>query len=207
MGEEVDIAIIALIVSLIALFVTVNQLLTQLFGSADGYRRCAESVIDVWHVKRHRVWKWSEFRFETRYVTPQIWLASPGEIQDYEDEYEGIFLINSPNLNDDACKELDRTVHQEYHHYRRSRTRRGWKFMKPPAEDSNANKINDVEKANVSSKPRRARTHGALRIRTQSDFLVSRLLLLKELHKLSNSYWPDDCTTCTVPLGTKMIPE
>jgi hypothetical protein len=40
-----NIAITALVVSLIALVTTVGQLLQQYFVTADGYRRCQSSVI------------------------------------------------------------------------------------------------------------------------------------------------------------------
>ena len=38
-------ALIALLISLVALFTTVLQVLQQYFSSAEGYRRCAESVM------------------------------------------------------------------------------------------------------------------------------------------------------------------
>jgi hypothetical protein len=42
-------ALIALLVSLVALVTTVLQVLQQYFSSAEGYRRCAESVVGkVW---------------------------------------------------------------------------------------------------------------------------------------------------------------
>lgn len=41
-------ALVALIVSLVALLTTVLQVLQQYFSSADGYRRCAESVMGKW---------------------------------------------------------------------------------------------------------------------------------------------------------------
>ncbi|KAF2131801.1 hypothetical protein P153DRAFT_395103 [Dothidotthia symphoricarpi CBS 119687] len=52
--SEVSVTIVALVISVVALAVTANQLLAQLFSSADGYRRCAESVIGPWHVLRKR---------------------------------------------------------------------------------------------------------------------------------------------------------
>ncbi|KAF2680042.1 hypothetical protein K458DRAFT_407617 [Lentithecium fluviatile CBS 122367] len=199
-GVEVNVAIVALIVSLIALVVTLNQLLLQLFNSADGYRRCAESVIDVWHVKRHRVWKWSEFRFETQYVTPQIVLASWTEVQENNEEFGEIYLINSPNLGDKACKELDSTVHQDYGLRRRKDGELQLKYSSGPVSSNVPRK--DTEKAGALVGQRR-RTRAPTRIRTESDPLVSWLRLLRELHQLSHSYWPDDCPTCEVPTWDK----
>jgi hypothetical protein len=198
MGDalEGNIAVVALIVSLVALVVTANQLLLQLFSSADGYRRCAESVIGVWHVKRRRVWKWSEFRFETQYVTPQIVLLSPQEMLDYEEEFGEIYLINSPKLDDAVCKELDQTVHigtrpeQDRSHNRARKGRASESISK------------DIEMNPIL--PKRRKQHMRPRIRTEGDPLVSWLRLIRELHQLSYSYWPDDCTTCTMPIWDKV---
>lgn len=65
---------VALAVSLVALIVAFLQLLAQFFGTADGYRRCSESIIGPWHWLRWRHWLWTEFRYETNFVTPTIWL-------------------------------------------------------------------------------------------------------------------------------------
>jgi hypothetical protein len=40
---------------LVALVILTQQLPVELFGSAEGYRQCAESVIGSWHRKRKRV--------------------------------------------------------------------------------------------------------------------------------------------------------
>ena len=64
--------IIALIVSLIALFVAFGQFLQQIFGTADGYRRCQSSVIGPWSNLKRSHWRWSEFRYETIVTTPHF---------------------------------------------------------------------------------------------------------------------------------------
>jgi hypothetical protein len=53
---ELDVAVVALVISLIALVISTQQLLMELLGSADGYCQCAESVSGSWHRKRKRVW-------------------------------------------------------------------------------------------------------------------------------------------------------
>lgn len=196
--SEINVAIVALIVSLIALFVTANQLLIQLANTADGYRRCAESVIDVWHVKRKRVFKWSEFRFETQYTTPQVVLLSPQEFLDYEYEYGEVYLLNSTKLNDNVCKELDKTVHQDYCSFGKRRDRIRSQQDKPLPHVGRGGS-DDVEKAEIIHKRTAARKRQQVkaRIRTESDPLVSWLRLLRELHQVSFSYWPKDCTNCT----------
>ena len=54
MEEQSKIAIAALVVSLVALVTTASQVLSQLFATADGYRRCQLSVIGGWGGQTHR---------------------------------------------------------------------------------------------------------------------------------------------------------
>ncbi|KFX94835.1 hypothetical protein V490_04139 [Pseudogymnoascus sp. VKM F-3557] len=69
---EVRVAVVALIVSLVALVATTGQLLQQYFATADGYRRCQTSVMGAWGKKTRLRWRWRQFRFETLYSTPEI---------------------------------------------------------------------------------------------------------------------------------------
>lgn len=69
----------ALLVSLVALLVSLLQVLQQYFATADGYRNCAESIIGPWHRTRRRRLVPSEFRFETVYDAPLIRLLSLSE--------------------------------------------------------------------------------------------------------------------------------
>lgn len=78
MSGDTDLAIIALIVSLVALFTTIGQLLQQYFATADGYRRCHKSVMGEYGKKTRLHWRWREFRFETIYTTPEIFLVGNG---------------------------------------------------------------------------------------------------------------------------------
>ena len=74
-NEQDNTAIVAIIIALIAFFVTTAQLIQALFGTAEGYRRCQPSVIGAWAQRTRRKWRWSEFRFETIFTTPDIHLA------------------------------------------------------------------------------------------------------------------------------------
>ncbi|CAG8972634.1 hypothetical protein HYALB_00005403 [Hymenoscyphus albidus] len=67
----------ALIVSLVALVTTVLQVLQQYFSSAEGYRRCAKSVMGDWSQGTHRRLVWREFRVEVVFETPVILIAHP----------------------------------------------------------------------------------------------------------------------------------
>lgn len=46
--NEVNLASAALAIAIVALVIALGQLLQQLFGSADGYRKCQDSVIGDW---------------------------------------------------------------------------------------------------------------------------------------------------------------
>ena len=72
MSTEEGTAIVAVVIAVIAFFVTTAQLLQALFGTAEGYRRCQSSVIGQWASKTRRKFRWSEFRFETIFSTPDI---------------------------------------------------------------------------------------------------------------------------------------
>ena len=72
MGAETSIASVALVVSLVALFVTLAQLLQQIFGTAEGYRRCQESIIGPWARLRRRRIRVAELRMETQFETPDF---------------------------------------------------------------------------------------------------------------------------------------
>ena len=71
-SEQDSTALAAIIIAIIAFFVTTGQLLQQIFGTADGYRHCQASVIGEWATLTRRKWRWSEFRFETKFTTPNI---------------------------------------------------------------------------------------------------------------------------------------
>ncbi|PBP26880.1 Modin, partial [Diplocarpon rosae] len=67
----------ALIVSLVALLTTILQVLQQYFSSAEGYRRCAESVMGRWSQGTRRKLRLQEFRIEVVFETPVIFVAKP----------------------------------------------------------------------------------------------------------------------------------
>ncbi|MCJ1374251.1 hypothetical protein MMC20_005483 [Loxospora ochrophaea] len=77
-SESDNTSLIALVVALIALLIATGQLLQQIFGTAEGYRRCQSSVIGLWSKKTRLRWRWSQFRFETMFVTPNIMLYPLG---------------------------------------------------------------------------------------------------------------------------------
>ena len=93
-NEQDNTAVIAIIIALIAFFVTTAQLLQALFGTAEGYRRCQPSVIGRWAGKTKRKWRWSEFRFETIFTTPDFHLSL---IKLHDPAQEGAFIEGNEN--------------------------------------------------------------------------------------------------------------
>jgi hypothetical protein len=69
-SKDTNIAVVALVVALVALLTTIGQLLQQYLATADGYRRCQQSVMSHWAKRTRLRWRWSQFRFETLFVTP-----------------------------------------------------------------------------------------------------------------------------------------
>ena len=74
-SEQDNTALAAIIIAIVAFLVTTGQLLQQIFGTAVGYRHCQASVIGDWATLTRRKWRWSEFRFETKFTTPNIRLV------------------------------------------------------------------------------------------------------------------------------------
>lgn len=112
MGLSDNIAIVALVVSLVALLITTAQLLQQLLGTAEGYRRCAPSVIGPWAKLRHRKWNWAEFRYEVQCVTPHFEFRSDAL---GKGPFRGLYgpaysLTSLPDLNCKYLKALDKTI-------------------------------------------------------------------------------------------------
>ncbi|MCJ1264955.1 hypothetical protein MMC22_004830 [Lobaria immixta] len=67
-----SLSIAALAVALVALVVALGQILGQYFATAEGYRRCQASVMGPWARKTRMQWRWSQFRFETFFTTPEL---------------------------------------------------------------------------------------------------------------------------------------
>lgn len=88
MGTDA-VAVAALVVALVALLTTMSQVIAQLFATADGYRRCQDSVMGPWAKLTRRHFRWSEMRYETRYTTPRFGLFKTvvGAIPAYPQEF------------------------------------------------------------------------------------------------------------------------
>jgi hypothetical protein len=78
MGADTNLAGAALAIALVAYITALGQLLQQYFATADGYRRCQKSVMGEYAQKTRLRWRWREFRFETLYVVPEIFMVGNG---------------------------------------------------------------------------------------------------------------------------------
>jgi hypothetical protein len=74
-NTDISIAAAALAIALIAFVTALGQLVQQYFATADGHRRYQRSVMGGWATKTRLRWRWREFRFETLYTTPEIFMA------------------------------------------------------------------------------------------------------------------------------------
>ena len=77
MSEPIGLTAIALVVSFVALFIAVGQLLQSLSGTAEGFRRTNKEIMGIFAISRDRVFHWAELRFETIFVTPHFTFYSP----------------------------------------------------------------------------------------------------------------------------------
>jgi len=78
MGADTSLAGAALAIALVALVTALGQLLQQYFATADGFRRCQKSVMGGYARQTRLRWRWREFRFETLYTIPEIFLTGEG---------------------------------------------------------------------------------------------------------------------------------
>ena len=78
--SELIVAVVALLISIIVGIVTMSQLLAQIFSTAEGLHKCSTSLRGLWSkdptTRTRREWRWSEARFETKFVTPEICLGN-----------------------------------------------------------------------------------------------------------------------------------
>ncbi|KAK5154450.1 hypothetical protein LTS14_006585 [Recurvomyces mirabilis] len=118
MGATDTVALVALIVSLVALVVTTVQLLQQLSGTADGYRRCSPTVIGPWATLRKRRLLPFELRVETEYCTPEIMVVTHEKLLELRKQGLHPRVITSMSDAGDNSQQLQQTVHGSGAHLR-----------------------------------------------------------------------------------------
>ena len=70
-------AYVSLVIAIIAFFLSVAQGLQQYISTAEGYRKCAESVVGPWVKHRRRYFVLGELRFAVAFKTPVFFVATP----------------------------------------------------------------------------------------------------------------------------------
>ncbi|TVY50192.1 hypothetical protein LCER1_G007534 [Lachnellula cervina] len=113
---DVSIAATALAIALVAFVTALGQLLQQYFATADGYRRCQRSVMGEWATRTRLRWRWREFRFETLYTTPEIFMTSTGPDRPDQVLIEGeansraVTLAPYPRTSPQGTRNINETV-------------------------------------------------------------------------------------------------
>jgi len=74
--SELVVALVALVVSAIALFIALTQLLADIFATAEGRRKTSPTVMGPFGRLTVRKRRWKELRYEVCYVSPRLLLQS-----------------------------------------------------------------------------------------------------------------------------------
>ncbi|KAJ4258796.1 hypothetical protein NW762_007883 [Fusarium torreyae] len=111
---EVVVAIVALLVSLVALAATFMQVMQQYYASAAGYAQCNEKVMGKWAGTKTRRFQWDELRFEVEFEAPVIFLSPPDNKHGPIREAKIYFLDGSEQSLADTWSELDINPRDEY---------------------------------------------------------------------------------------------
>lgn len=100
-STEQNLSIAALVVALIAILLTSNQLIAQIVATAEGTRKCSKSVLGPWHNSTkpytRTIWKrnWKEVRLETCFIVPEISLTTSVKWINYVMYEEEAQIVNA----------------------------------------------------------------------------------------------------------------
>jgi hypothetical protein len=111
---EVIVAVVALIVSLVALAATFMQVMQQYYASAAGYAQCNEKVMGKWALTKTRRFSWDELRFEVEFEAPVIFVSPPYNENGPIPGAEIYFLDGSEKSLENTWSELDINFRKEY---------------------------------------------------------------------------------------------
>ncbi len=177
MGFSNNVAIVALVVSLIALVTALFQMFQQVFLTADGYRNCAEEVIGPWSTTRHRRFNWRELRLETTYITPELTIIRSDILRGLEKrDRPRVCGIASARLAEARFREIWRTVHVSRdvrHALDRHLQLGGTGELASPLDKFTLTKLGQVS--------------------TWADLSVSWLRLLDDIHSVYTLFGPSEC--------------
>lgn len=77
MSSPDPLSLVALIVSLVALILTLLQVAQQFVATASDYRHCSQRTLGGWHKRSRRQFIWNELRFEVHFTVPIIRVSIP----------------------------------------------------------------------------------------------------------------------------------
>ncbi|QIW98178.1 hypothetical protein AMS68_003696 [Peltaster fructicola] len=202
-------SITALAISLIALVIGVSSFLQAILGTAEGYRRCASSVIGPWSKLRRRVFRWSEFRYETRFQAPLIKIVTRLEYNKLSNrEHAGnIYLLNE-KIDDDGEKPPKQRSWNPWHRYDPRDILRqslhltgslsGEKQLEPSRAEDESVLLDDAlgdtdpKLGRTMTRIERHQAKQSKRANARDTLLVSWIRLMHELHVVCGKYWPNE---------------
>ncbi|KAF4472801.1 Modin [Fusarium albosuccineum] len=111
---EVVVAVVALLVSLVALAATFMQVMQQYYASAAGYAQCNEKVMGKWALTKSRRFSWDELRFEVEFEAPVIFVSPPDNEHGPIREAKIYFLDGTKESLENTWSELDYNPRDEY---------------------------------------------------------------------------------------------
>ncbi|KAJ6779631.1 hypothetical protein PWT90_06493 [Aphanocladium album] len=108
-SPEVIVAIVALVISLVALTATFMQVMQQYYASAAGYSQCNEKVMGDWAKTKTRRFSWEELRYEVQYDSPVIFVSPPSNKRGPIPNDDIFFLDGTPKSLEEThtTSELD----------------------------------------------------------------------------------------------------
>lgn len=107
-------AIVALIISLVALTATFMQVMQQYYASAAGYSQCNEKVMGGWARTKTRRFTWEELRYEVQYDAPVIFVSPPKNDRGPIPDDPIFFLDGTPQSLEDTWTTSDLDPRKEY---------------------------------------------------------------------------------------------
>ncbi|EGX91109.1 hypothetical protein CCM_05266 [Cordyceps militaris CM01] len=113
-SPEVVVALVALIVSLVALTATFMQVLQQYYASAAGYSLCNEKVMGGWARTKTRRFSWEELRYEVQYDAPVIFVSPPNNRRGPIPDAPIYFLDGSPRSLEETWTTPELDPRKEY---------------------------------------------------------------------------------------------
>ncbi|KAF2235588.1 hypothetical protein EV356DRAFT_514115 [Viridothelium virens] len=187
LDQSDKLALVALVVSLIALCNGFVQAAQQLLSTAQGYRNCKEEIIGPWSATRHRRWIWREFRYEVLYQTPEIMLLTDAGLEE-EQKRRLVCFLN--RVQSDPKSYRYRSIW---------RTLFGQRAGQTNAIESTAHsrlKTYDRKTWEQGSGPK----PNTPSIDVALGSAVNWQTLVQVLHNVYTAYWPAECA-CSMAIG------